>query len=50
MSQVRFDEIDKGKAIKNVAIACVILIIVFIIEIQYFTKIQLGIFNIAKKI
>lgn len=49
MSKVKFDELKKEEAIKKVGIFCLILIVIFFVEVKYLTNIQLGILDVASK-
>ena len=49
MSKVKFDELKKEEAIKKVGIFCLILIVMFFVEVKYLTNIQLGILDVASK-
>ena len=48
MSKVKFEEITKQEAIKKILILCVILVVVFFVEVKYLEYIQLGILDVAK--
>ena len=50
ISQVKFEEINMEEAVKKVLILIIILIIVFFIEVNYLTRIQMGIFDIANSL
>lgn len=49
VSRLKFDEIEKSKAIKQFVILGVIFVVVSVIEVMYLTNIQLGILDVASK-